>query len=89
MLDEAVPIPSDESPDFVLSHRELVTDAIIGVGFPTIGIAIAAEKEHIAYFTGNQHNESWRWDRDKLDRLTDEQLQSLYTNLKVAQHERS
>lgn len=87
MLDEAVNIPASEQPDFVLSHRELVTDAIVGTGFPTIGIAVAAENQKLAIFIGNQHSPHWRWDRDKLERLTDSQLEALYTNLKVAQHD--
>lgn len=40
----------------------------------------------MASFTGNQHNQHWRWEESKLRVLTEEQLQALYYNLKVAQH---
>ena len=62
--------------------RDMVLDAVVGVGFPTIGIAIIAERQGLAYFDGK----GTRWIRDKLAALSEEKLQALYTNLKVAQH---
>jgi len=77
----------EESP-FSVTLVDLLVDAIVGVGFPTIAIGVVAEKEHMAYFAGNQHGENWRWRREKLETLSEDKLQALYHNLKVAQHGR-
>lgn len=77
------------SPDEVAeapTMKTLVIDAIIGVGLPTMAIALMAERQKMADFCGNQHNEAWRWRRPMLEAWTLEALQSLYINLKVAQH---
>lgn len=68
--------------DSLLLSRELYLDAIEGVGLPSITIAMDAEKRHMAYFCGNQHNPQWRWRREKLTELTLEQLIELYMVLK-------
>lgn len=60
----------------------LLTDAICGIGFPSVATAMEAEKSHMAYFTGNQHNPEWKWIRGKLECLTEEQLQALYEGLR-------
>jgi hypothetical protein len=87
MLSEAVEV-FDEDPPIELTMADLLVDAIRGVGFPTIAIGVMAEREKMAYFVGNQHNEHWRWIDEKLRTLPEEKLQSLYHNLKVAQHGR-
>ena len=71
--------------DSLLLSRELYLDAIEGVGLPSITIAMDAEKRHMAYFCGDQHNPQWRWRREKLAGLTLEQLMDLYMSLKEAQ----
>ena len=71
--------------DSLLLSRELYLDAIEGVGLPSITIAMDAEKRHMAYFCGDQHNPQWRWRREKLTELTLEQLMDLYMSLKGAQ----
>jgi hypothetical protein len=81
MLEEAIEaIDTTDVPPVTL--RDMVLDAVVGVGFPTIGIAIIAERQGLAFFDGK----GTRWIRDKLAALSEEKLQALYTNLKVAQH---
>ena len=82
----ATPMTAECDPPLDITLSEMLVDAIMGVGLPTIGIALEAEKTFMARFTGNQHNEHWRWEESKLRALSEPQLQSLYYNLKVAQH---
>lgn len=60
------------------TDRNMLTDAIIGKGFPTIDFALKMTKHGLARFNGNQHNESWVWDRAALEKLDLEILRSLY-----------
>ena len=85
MTDEST-YTAEREPEIEITMVDLLVDAVVGVGFPTLAIAIVAEREGMATFNGNQHNESWRWNRDKLCRVSEEKLQALYHNLKVAQH---
>ena len=87
MLDEATAVFT-EDPDapIEITLKDLLLDAIKGVGFPTIAIGVVAEREGVAWFTGNSQGEHWRWHMDKLVHLSEEKLQALYHNLKVAQH---
>ena len=68
--------------DHVLMTRMLFLDAIIGVGV-TREISEHAVKGGLARFTGNQHNESWEWNRRILETLSNDTLQELYTSLKL------
>lgn len=70
--------------DSQLLARELYLDAIIGVGLPSITIAMEAEKNHTAYFCGDQHNPRWAWRREKLEQLELADLIDLYMSLKGA-----
>ena len=83
-MDQAFVAYEDE-PELEVPLSELIIDAITGVGLPTLAIAIEAEKKHLATFVGNQHNTAWKWRREKLEALSEAQLQALYYNLKVAQ----
>ena len=87
-LVDAAMVAFEGEPELQLTMVDLLVDAIGGVGLPTIAIAIAAEKEHMAVFIGNQHDENWSWRKDKLAQLSEAKLQALYYNLKVAQHGR-
>ena len=87
LIDNAM-VAFEDEPELEVSLSEMLDDAITGVGFPTIAIALTAEKQYMAFFCGNQHNENWRWNSDKLRALSEPQLQALYYNLKVAQHGR-
>lgn len=84
-MNEFIETP-DEPVELRISLSEMLIDAIVGVGLPTLAIALEAERTFMASFTGSQHNQHWRWEESKLRVLTEEQLQALYYNLKVAQH---
>ena len=66
-----------------LFTQMLFVDAIIGVGFPHIQVAIDAERGGLATFTGTQWNEDWAWNRTTLETLSTSILQELYTSLKL------
>lgn len=86
MLNEAVEIFS-EDPPVEITMKDLLLDAIKGVGFPTIAIGVVAEREHMAHFIPSSvGGGGWQWVMDKLRTLPEEKLQALYHNLKVAQH---
>ena len=86
MLNETVG-DFDAEKEIVITMVDLLVDAIIGVGFPTMGIGVIAEREKIAHFmTSRDGTPSWRWDSKKLSALSEEKLQALYHNLKVAQY---
>jgi len=63
-----------------MSNKTLLIDAIIGKGFSTIDYAIKMEKAGLAYFTGNQWNEKWNWNKFKLEDMTEEELKNIYYN---------
>lgn len=58
--------------------KELLVDAVVGKGFTSLSDAIEMQERGLAYFSGNQHNEKWDWDRVKLRELDEAQLQQLY-----------
>lgn len=61
----------------------LFVDAVIGVGFPHPAVARQAVADEMATFTGDQHNESWVWNRTVLEALPISDLQDLYCSLKT------
>lgn len=69
------------------STATLFADAIVGVGFPTIDLAIEAQRQGLAMFEGNQHNQSWRWLRKRLEGLPQKDLAELYARLKELEFE--
>ncbi len=70
--------------------KTLVIDAIIGVGIAgQITLAMECERAGLAEFTGNQHNPSWVWRRDKLEKVELEKLQELYQGLREAREEQA
>lgn len=58
--------------------KSVLVNAIYGAGFPSMQHAVMAEREGYARFTGNQHNEEWQWDRDRLRHMADADLKALY-----------
>lgn len=56
---------------------ELV-DAIIGRGFLSCGDAEFYARDGLAYFSGNQHNPEWTWDRTRLAGLSSDHLLTIY-----------
>jgi hypothetical protein len=63
--------------------KELLIDAIVGAGFPTMEFAIQMEKSGLARFSGNQWNEDWEWRRDALNKLDNNfLLEMIYAKIK-------
>jgi len=58
--------------------KAILIDAIVGVGFPSIDVAMKASSVGLAHFTGNQHNESWDWHREMLEQADTDDLHDLY-----------
>lgn len=69
--------------------KEVLIDAIVGVGFPSINVAMKAVKAELARFTGNQHNESWEWRRDMLAQAHIDDLHDLYLTLRGGGREKA
>lgn len=65
----------------------LLVDAICGIGFPSMLLAEEATKVGLATYTGNQHNWSWAWHRDRLLACDLDKLQALYQGLREAREE--
>lgn len=73
--------------DAELMTQMLYTDAIIGVGFPNLGVALRAERSGIAYHDASASyavlpQDQWRWSREKLELLPLPDLIELYLGLK-------
>ena len=62
--------------------KTLVIDAIVGVGFPTLTLALSAEKSHMATYIGGQFNAKHQWNRAKLEELPLETLKTIYEGLR-------
>lgn len=58
-------------------NKNLLIDAMIGRGL-AYEFAVEMVKRGLARWTGNQHNESWAWNRHELEKLDVQELQSLY-----------
>ena len=61
--------------------KQQLIDAICGSGFRSMNHSIAMEKVGLAGFCGNQWNPDWSWNRKELKKLTNEQLDILYTHV--------
>ena len=57
--------------------KQLLIDAICGVGFPSVLLAQECERVGMADYDGN----IWVWDRKALSKLPVETLQELYQGL--------
>ena len=58
--------------------KELIGDAIIG----GCGIPLGGLGEKLTPFCGNQWNEYWKWNREELEKISMENLITLYKGLK-------
>lgn len=63
-----------------LPDTQMLIDAIVGRCFTSYGEADHYVKVGLAKFTGNQHNEEWRWRRDALEKLGYDLLLRIYLN---------
>lgn len=67
--------------------KTLVLDAIIGVGLPSVTLALECERVGLARLAGDPFDPHWEWIRDRLEACSLEQLQELYTGLREARDE--
>jgi hypothetical protein len=63
----------------------LFVNSIIGSGFKTQEFAVQMTERGLARFIGNQHNEAWAWIREEVEKLSAEDVRTLY-DLVYAQH---
>lgn len=66
-------------------YKQLLIDAICGVGFPSL--VLAQECERVGMADLNVTKDGWLWDRKALWRVTTEQLQELYEGVCEAREE--
>lgn len=64
-----------------MSFKQLLVDAICGVGFPCILLAEECVRVGLALSAGNQWNPAWEWNAKALAACTEDQLQELYQAL--------
>lgn len=62
--------------NFILEHRDWVN--LVSATNPSITGCDILEKQGFMRFKGNQHNPEWEWNREKLGKLNDSQLNQLY-----------
>lgn len=70
--------------DFKLDHeeeRQLLVDAIKGVGFPNMQYASDMEKEGAVAYNGDQHRIEWKWNDEYLDTLSKMDLVNLWITM--------
>lgn len=61
-----------------MDFRQLLVDAIVGVGFPSIGFAQHCEALGVASFSGDQQSPSWAWNVSALKGFGATELTALY-----------
>ncbi|MFA5154346.1 MAG: hypothetical protein WC554_17485 [Clostridia bacterium] len=59
-------------------EKQDLINMICGVEKPDIDESIELEKLGLMYFSGNQWNEDWSWDRSNLSKLTEKELEVIY-----------
>lgn len=65
-------------------YKELLINSLAGKSVGgSIEYAVSMTKKGLAKFTGNQWNEDWTWIKEKLNKLTIEQLEKLYKNEQI------
>ena len=64
-----------------MMEKKVWVDAICGKGFPDCQFAGHMVKDGLAVFSGNQWNEDWKWKREKLEKLSTDELKMLYYSI--------
>ena len=83
-------IPGETFDEMVENERflkRLVVDAICGVGFPSLLLALECEKAGLATDVGHALSTQFIWRRERLLRCRIDQLQELYQGLCEARDE--
>ena len=70
-----------------LFNKEILVDAIVGAGLPSIAIATHFVEVGLAEFNGDQWNESWCWKRHALADLKQDTLMTIYREIKRVMEE--
>lgn len=60
--------------------KQLVIDAIVGVGFPSVVLAQECERVGLAHY-GEEYDQYFGWDRKALWAVSVDKLQELYDGL--------
>lgn len=68
--------------EVTLSHKDLI-NLVCGTTPKTQKICESLTEEKLMYFSGNQWNENWSWNRKSLDLLSDDDLFCLYKDIVV------
>jgi hypothetical protein len=63
-------------------NKQLLIDGIVGKNFLSYEDAVKYERLGLARFSGNQWNEDWDWLRERLEKLTEEELITIYQRSK-------
>jgi len=58
--------------------RKDILNLLKGIGVPPG----PSKFDNLITFTGNQHNESWKWEKEQLDRMSKNELIILYQKVK-------
>ena len=67
--------------------KQLVVDAIMGIGFPSVVMAQECERVGLAQFSGDQWNPDWQWIRTRVEAIELDKLQELYEGLSQARED--
>lgn len=63
-------------------EKMLLIDAICGCGWKSYELAGKYQNKGLMYFTGNQYNPDWKWDKLELEILVEDELIEIYKELK-------
>jgi hypothetical protein len=63
-------------------NKQLLIDGIVGKNFLSYEDAVKYERLGLARFSGNQWNEDWDWLKERLEKLTEEELITIYQRSK-------
>ncbi len=69
------------------NHKQLLVYAIVGINFPSYTLADKYTDAGLARFTGNQWNETWKWNILNLAELSEARLQGIFDELLEAKEE--
>ncbi len=64
-----------------MAPKEMLVDAICGRGFVSYKHSIQMESIGFAIWDGDQHNSKWKWNRDILLTLNEDQLSQIYADI--------
>ena len=69
------------------NYKQLLVYAIVGINFPSYALADKYTDAGLARFTGNQWNETWKWNILILAELSEARLQGIFEELLAAKED--